>query len=413
MVVVPLEQSAYDELIKDSVKFRSYLDGIVEKWPELFPEEIEDGYQLHGKRGSRKLKEVQLQRILLQRRDKEGQKIVLTIKPSAIMPYMSGYTDEVEKGLYLAHKHGVPASALAYVFGRSESYWQRQSTHLGRYSMVETTVQTAEKMPKDLLADEKHSRINGEKCYVATTVGNDCILGAGVSMSADEKGLMAAYETFQEEVEAVAPDYSPTTVNIDGWSATQKVWQTLFPMVVIIECILHAFISIRSRCKKKHEAVWPEIQDKFWDMYDAPSQVEFTIRLNAFQAWALDHLSGTALKAVNKLKRKSALFQQWYNHSTARRTSNMLDRHMEPMDRMLQRRRYFHGHLSSAELAVRAWSLAHNFLPYGNRSRISDLWYSPVHKLNQSRYHDNWLHNLLVSTSHSRVILLSHQLREN
>ena len=407
-----MEQAAYDELIKDNVKFRSYLDGMIEKWPELFPDKIEDGYHLHGPRRSKKLKDVRLQRIQLCKPDQNGKKIVLTIKPSAIMPYMSGYTDEVEKGLYLAHKFGVPASGLTYVFGRNDAYWYRQITHFGRYSLVETTVQSSEKMPKDLLADEKHSRINRKKCYVATTVGDDCILGAAVSMSADEKGLTEAYGTFRDEVQAVSPDYSPETVNIDGWSATQKTWVTLFPMVVIIECILHAFISIRSRCKKKHEAVWPEIQDKFWDMYDALSQTEFTNRLDGFHQWAIENLSGTALEAVGKLKRKTELFQQWYNHPTARRTSNMLDRHMEPMDRMLNQRHYFHGHLASAELAIRAWSLAHNFLPYGKRAKVSDEWLSPVHKLNGAVYHENWLHNLLVSTSNSRKIILSHQLRQ-
>ena len=410
---MPIEQAAYDELIQDGASFRAYVDGMVEKWPELFPKEIEAGYHLHSKRGSKKMPEVQLRRIELRKRNEAGQKIVLTIKPSAVMPYMSGYTDEVEKGLYLAHKFAVPAGGLAYVFGRSESYWHRQITHLGRYSLVETTVQQAEQMPKELLADEKHSRINREKCYIATTVGADCILGAAVSMSADETGLTAAYKTFRDEAQAVAPDYKPTTVNIDGWSATQKVWTTLFPMIVVIECILHAFISIRSRCKKKYEAVWPDIQEKFWDVYDAPSQAEFTTRLQAFHQWATQHLSGAALKAVDKLQRKADRFQRWYDHPTARRTSNMLDRHMEPMDRMLSQRRYFHGHLASAELAIRAWSLAHNFLPYGQRAKVSDDWISPVHKLNGTVYHENWLHNLLVSTSNSRVITLSHQLRQN
>lgn len=410
MVILPIAQSDYEELTQNSKRFRAYLDEVIEKWPELFPPEITSGYHLHGKRYSSKMEAVQLQRIQLLSSDKNGQKIVLTIKPSAIMPYMSGYTDNVEKALYLAHKHAVPASGLTYVFGHNDSYWYRQTIQIGRYSLVETTVQSLEKMPTDLLADEKHSRINGEKCYIATTVGDDCILGAEVSMNADEAGLTKAYSTFREEVEAVSPNYKPKTVNIDGWSATKKVWQKLFPTIVIIECILHAFISIRSRCKKKHKEAWPDIQDKFWDIYDAPTVDEFKKRLKDFDEWASDALSGTALEAVQKLKRKSKIFQQWYKNPTARRTSNMLDRHMEPMDRMLSQRRYFHGHLSTADLAIRAWSLAHNFLPYCKRAKISNEWYSPVEKLNGKKYHENWLHNLLVSTSNSRVIVSSHQL---
>lgn len=410
MVVLPITQSEYEALIQNSKMFRAYLDKIIEKWPELFPPEIASGYHLHGKRQSNKMEEIKLQRIQLLTPDENGRKIVLTIKPSSVMPYMSGYTDDVEKALYLAHKHAVPANGLTYVFGRNDSYWYRQTTQIGRYSLVETTVQSPERMPTDLLADEKHSRFNGEKCYIATTVGNDCILGAEVSLSADETGLTKAYSTFRDEAEAVSPNYKPKTVNIDGWSATQKVWQSLFPMIVIIECILHAFISIRSRCKKKHKEAWPDIQDKFWDMYDALTEDEFKKHLLSFHDWASKELSGTALEAVQKLKRKTKIFQQWYKHPTARRTSNMLDRHMEPMDRMLSQRRYFHGHLATADLAIRSWSLAHNFLPYCKRAKISNEWYSPAEKLNGKKYHDNWLHNLLVSTSNSRVIMSSHQL---
>jgi len=38
-----------------------------------------------------------------------------------------------------------------------------------------------------------------------------------------------------------------------------------------------------------------------------------------------------------------------FHYPDAYRTSNMLDRHMEPMDRYLYSTRYFHGHLMTAE----------------------------------------------------------------
>lgn len=410
---MPIDQESYNQSIQTSHQFRSYLDHCIAQWPELFPKEIDEGYHLHGKRRSQKLSDVQLQRIQLIQPNPEGQKIVLTIKPSGIMPYMTGLTDEVEKALYLAHKYAVPPSCLSYVFGRSDSYWYRQMTHLGRYSLVQTTVQKAEHLPYDLLADEKHSRINREKCYIATTIGEDCILGAAVSTTADQAGLLTAYQTFKDEVTHFSASYLPASVNVDGWSATQNVWRTLFPFIAIIECILHAFISIRSRCKKKHQGRWGEIQEKFWDLYDAPTKDSFTSRLNEFQTWASATLSGTGLKAIQKLKRKEEVFKKWFDHPTARRTSNMLDRHMGSMDRMLEQKRYFHGHLCAAERAIRAWSLAHNFLPYVARAKTHRIWTSPAHKLNQKVYHENWLHNLLVSTSNSPVIITSHQIRQD
>lgn len=395
-------------MLSDSRIFRTELDGYIEKWPELFPCEIRYGYQLHGKRASKKLDGFEMQRIKLNERDKEGKTIVLSIKPSYIMPYMTGYTDEVEP-VHFLRKYGVPYSALTHVFGRSDSYWYRQSTHLGRYSLVETTIQEPENLPEDLLADEKHSRLQGEKSYIATTVGNDCVLGAAMTTSADESGLTSAYQTFKEEALTLSPEYQPNTVNTDGWFATQKAWQTLFPLIVVIECILHAFISIRSRCKRKFKDLWPEIQDKFWNLYDSDSDDDFLMAIDEFQQWADNFLSGTALDAVNKLAKKSDIFVRWYQHPTARRTSNMIDRHMQPMDRHIQSMQYFHGHLASSERAIRAWALVHNFAPYCPRSIVSEQWCSPAHKLNGHLYHENWLHNLLISTSNSSVIILSHQ----
>ena len=396
-------------MMSDASIFRTELDGYIEKWPELFPPEIRQGYQLHGKRGSQKLDEFEMRRIKLNERDAEGKSLVLSIKPSYVMPYMTGYTDEVEKAHYLRN-YGVPYSALTYVFGRSDSYWYRQTTHFGRYSLVATTVQDPTKMPEDLVADEKHSRMQGEKCYIATTVGNDCVLGAAVTTSADEAALTAAYQTFKDEALHLSPEYQPKTVNTDGWTATQNAWQSLFPLIIVIECILHAFISIRSRSKKKFKKLWPDIQDRFWNLYDSSTDKDFLDALDAFQKWATDSLAGSALDAVNKLANKSAIFVQWYQHPTARRTSNMIDRHMQPMDRQLHAMQYFHGHLVSSERAIRAWALVHNFAPYCPRSAAGDQWRSPAHKLNGHLYHDNWLHNLLVSTSNSSVVILSHQI---
>ena len=80
-------------------------------------------------------------------------------------------------------------------------------------------------------------------------------------------------------------------------------------------------------------------------------------------------------------------------------TSNMLDRLMQKMDRYLFMMRYFHGHLDSAELSIRAWALAQNFLPYCSRTAQYKSFSSPAHQLNKSTYHDNWLQNLLISAS--------------
>ena len=98
------------------------------------------------------------------------------------------------------------------VFGRDAMYWYRIEQSLGRNSLVGTTVRHPDDIPKDLGADEKHTRILGEKTYVATTVGNGCILGASVAMDAGENTLTKAYGKFKYEAECMHPEYSPRTV---------------------------------------------------------------------------------------------------------------------------------------------------------------------------------------------------------
>ena len=49
--------------------------------------------------------------------------------------------------------------------------WYRMECGLGRFSVVGTTVRTAT-LPEHLLADEHHQGLDGQKVYIATTVGN-------------------------------------------------------------------------------------------------------------------------------------------------------------------------------------------------------------------------------------------------
>ncbi|EFK07517.1 conserved hypothetical protein [delta proteobacterium NaphS2] len=150
--------------------------------PELFPQGIQTGYRMKDGRPSKKL-EIDIRRI-------EIDGIAHTIRPSFVMPYGTAFTDDVEKGIFL-RKFDVPFWALSYVFGKNPMFWCRIEQGLGRNSIVGTTIKLA--------ADEKHSRLRGEKVYVATTVGTQCVLGAAVSENAKESGLTEAYGKFKEE----------------------------------------------------------------------------------------------------------------------------------------------------------------------------------------------------------------------
>ena len=119
------------------------------------------------------------------------------------------------------------------------------------------------------------------------------------------------------------------------------------------------------------------------------------------EKWAEEKLQGTgsALQSVHELCTKADLFVLSYEHPEAYRMSNMIDRHMQSMGRWLFHTQSFHGHLASAEKAVRAWAIFHSFWECGPRANIRKKFKSPAHKLNDFIYHDNWLYNMLISTS--------------
>jgi hypothetical protein len=82
------------------------------------------------------------------------------------------------------------------VFGRNDSYWERLSRRLGYYPIVGTTLKDPQKLPEHILADEKHVHFNGHRAYIATTVVQDCVLGASLALNADEVALTEAYGYF-------------------------------------------------------------------------------------------------------------------------------------------------------------------------------------------------------------------------
>ena len=398
-ICLPLDRVQYTRVVADPAAFRQCVDEMITQYPELFPATITGGYTLDGLLPvSRKMPDVRLRRIRVAAAEASKEN-VFTIAPSFVLPYMVGYTDDVEKALFLHGKFGVPFWGLTYVFGRDDMYWERVYLRLGRNSLVGTTVKQPEQLPLDLLADEKHTRLNGDKVFVATTVGDDCVLGTSVARQADEHDLTEAYGQFKVEAQQVKPGYQPATVNTDGWAATQAAWRSLFAPVVLIACFLHAFLKIRDRCKRLEDH-FADLCRRVWEAYHAPNPQQFQAKCDALKTWAVQTLpAGAGLDAVLKLCGRAPEFIQAYAYPTAHRTSNMLDRLMDHMDRVFYGARYFHGHLMTMEYSVRAGALLSNFLPYSPRAAVAEQYHSPAHKLNGFVYHEKWLHNLLVSAS--------------
>jgi hypothetical protein len=396
IIRIPIMKKEYNENVKDPDKFRVLLDSKIEQYPELFPSGITEGYLMKDLYCSKKMS------IMTRRIDVSGTSY--TLRPSFIMPYMVGMVDDTEKALFL-RKFAVPFWALSHVFGRDPSYWYRIEQSIGRNDLVGTTIKHPKDLPQHIVADEKHTWILGDKVYVATTVGDGCILGASIAQDAGEKSLTNAYGRYKEEAQRLQPDYTPKTVNTDGWLPTQYAWKTLFPFIVLITCFLHVFIKIRDRSKKKFKDIYQQIASQLWDCYSAQTKASFSQRVRRLYEWAKKtSIPPFILEKIEKLKSTVASFSIAYDFPTAHRTSNMLDRLMQRMDRHLFSTQYFHGSLLSAELSIRAWALIVNFAP-SNPLTIKKYegLKSPSERLNKFRYHDNWLEYLLISASLGRL----------
>jgi len=393
-ICVPFESEAqYAKCVADPDRFRRHLCAVLARHPELFPEAFADGFAFHDRYRSSKL-EVVLRRIKL-----VSSGDVFLVRPSFLMPYLTGRTDEIERALYL-RQWAVPFDALAHVFGRDAMFWYRAWCALGRPSIVGTTIKAASRLPHHLIVDEKHTSLAGERVYIPTTVASGCILGASVVVSASTEDLTTGYGEFADEARALDEDYAPETVCADGWEATASAWRAAFARVAIVLCFLHSVIKMRDKCRK-NAPLRTQVLEKAWAVYKAATRAEFSQRLRRFREWAEATLAkGSVRDVVLKACAKGPRFAVAYEYPGAARTSNAVDRLMNYQDRLLYATRYFHGSIESARLSVRAMALLWNFHPYGARLRRADQKRcSPFHDVNGFQYHDNWLHNLLIASS--------------
>lgn len=389
---LPFDSEAhYQACVEDLSLYRQHIEAIRIQHLELFPQAIELGYSFHSKYWSIK------QQILLRRIKVKTTGRVCLIRPSFVLPYMVARTDQLEKPLRL-RQYGVPFEELAYQAGRNHQFYYRAWASLGRVSLVGTTVKDPETLPPHLIADEKHTWLQGQKVYIPTTVAAGCILGASVVTDASADALEKGYGEFAQEARQLKPDYQPQTVCTDGWKGTRQAWQRLFQAITLILCFLHSVLKIHDRCRG---ALRQFLLDQAWRAYEATTKSQFAQRLRRLREWVEANLDPGDLKdTVLKLCQQKPQFMGAYDAPAAARTSNAVDRVLNVLDRVLYAMRYFHGTQISARLGVRAMALQWNFHPYGQRTqRSGPTRSSPFADLNGFQYHPNWLHNLLIASS--------------
>ena len=381
-IVIPMTRTQYDEMWADPRQVRSYVNGLLAEAPELFPAGMAKGYALHGyDRASRKQEGVRLRQVMLKDRS------AYWLRPSFVLSYMAGTVDEVEHALLLA-SYGVPMWLLTAVFGRNDMYWQRLVERLGRHSLVGTTVRDPQRLPQHLAADEHHVDWCGEKGFVGTTAGGGCLLGVALSNSASEEALTPAYGEFVREAREVQPDYAPQTVNTDGWGGTRNAFLAWFPGIALILCFLHGFLKIRDRCRKAHE-----LHRRVWDVYRAQTAEEFRRLMTQLQTWCDTQTWPAPVRdMLAKLRDKTDDYAVAYDHPGCHRTSNLVDRLMNRLTRLMYAGRGLHGHQVHSELRLRGWALLLNFRPFAPRAGTHREHLCPAHRLSGQRDHDHSSH---------------------
>lgn len=356
-ICLPFEsEEQHQACLPDRPSYRQHLDKMLAQFPEAFPPEIGPGFRFFGSYRSKK------QQQSLRRLQMKASQNVYQVRPSFLLPYQVARTAEVEKAIYL-RQWEVPFEALAYVFGRAARYWSRLITAFGRPSLLGTTIKAAEQLPADLVADEKHTWLNGEKVYLATTAAQGCRLGAQRAQRARAEDLTVAYGEFAAEAQQMDPDDAPQSVCCDGWEATHKAWAALFANITIIRCFLPLVLKIKERCKSD-KALWAELKERTWDAYHAETRAPFAQRLRRLREWATDSLPpGAVREAVLALCLKRAECAVAYDFPTAYRTSNTVARLLDRQDRCLYARKYLRGSIRHATSVVRAHALLWNFHP--------------------------------------------------
>ena len=84
-ICIPMTADVYHRIWNDAGQVRQFLEPLIQASPELFPQGMQEGYQLTGRLPeSEKMPGVRLRQVRL----KDGR--VFTLRPSFVMSYMTG-----------------------------------------------------------------------------------------------------------------------------------------------------------------------------------------------------------------------------------------------------------------------------------------------------------------------------------
>ena len=134
--------------------------------------------------------------------------------------------------------HGVPFWLLTLGFGHNDMFWYRLIEWLGRNSLVGTTVHDPAQLPSASGGGRASRRLGRPEELRRHNLGEGCVLGVGLTASADDAHLKGAYGVFAakaRDVDRSTPrDGQHRRLGVDA-----ECVQTLFPLITVVLCFLH------------------------------------------------------------------------------------------------------------------------------------------------------------------------------
>jgi hypothetical protein len=313
------------------------------------------------------------------------------------LPYVAGRAADAS-GPPFPRASGVPFRAPAAAFGRGRASWHRVEVGPGRNGVAGATLRRAA-APEPLPAGEHHRRRDGVDNYVATAAGAGRRPGAAPGQTAGAEGLQAAYGAFKAGARDARPGHAPARVSADGRAPTHRAWLCLFPLAAPRRCLPHGWWNVRSRGKLDES--FGGLSEKVWHACRADGRRPFGRRMRRPREWAKADVSGAWLLAqVKKPCGRSKEYAKAYAHPGGRRTSSAPGGVMRAMSRHFDDGRHLHGSGQACRWHVRARALLDNYRPWRPAvARANGGRRCPAERLNQHRYHHDWLQNLLASAS--------------
>ena len=123
-VIIPIDALVYESIIDSPQKFQNHLGGLIERYPEIFPFDIQSGYILYGWTKPCKKVLIKRHRIFLKYSKQE-----YLIHPCFVLPHLKGITKTVSIGLR-TRKYNLPYHVIADTFGANAMYWYLSLIHI-------------------------------------------------------------------------------------------------------------------------------------------------------------------------------------------------------------------------------------------------------------------------------------------